>query len=149
MDTKNVAPKKYFYYSEKTTLRKLNDVANKEAKPIMETLEQLDLQQAGPMEFIYFDCTEDLDKEFTLEIAIPVAEQKTYVGNKYAFKEVGEFKCISQVHHGDIAKLPEVYDTMFKKIFADNVKVTNEIREVYEHYEVNSSANNITEIQVG
>lgn len=149
MNTKNVAPKKYFFYSEKTTLRELNDVANKEVKPIMEAVEELGLQPVGPMEFIYFDCTEEMDKEFTLEIAIPVADQKPYSGGKYAFKEAEEFKCISQTHHGDLAKLPEVYDTMFKKISADNVKVTNEIREVYKHYEVNSSANNVTEIQVG
>ena len=149
MNTKNVEGKKYFYYTEKTTLRNLVEVGDREAMPIIETAEKLGLELAGPMEWVYFDCSDNMDKEFTLEIALPVKSEKPYTGNKYAFRDANAFQCISHLHKGDLAKIANTYEGLFKDIMSKNINITNEIREVYENYEGYNSPSNLTEIQIG
>jgi len=147
--TKVVPAKKYFCYATRTTLNKINEVANAEIGPFMEAMNRLGLQPAGPMEFLYWDCTSDMDKIFDLEIAMPVNTVVELANKKYRFRSAEAFKCLSLVYHGDISKIDNAYEMLFGHIGQNHLKTTNHIREVYEHYIDLHAAENITEIQIG
>jgi predicted transcriptional regulator YdeE len=149
MEKKFIPAKKYFAFTTRTTLNKIQSVAITEADKLIGNLEALQLEPIGPMEFIYFDCTADREKEFTLEIAMPVKEVKENIPVGYSFVTHEDFKCVSHVHKGELTKLHDVYEEIFSEIWNKSLKPTNQIREVYTKYFDTFSADNITEIQIG
>lgn len=150
MQTKKVHSKKYFCFIVTTTLNRINEVALYEVDSLFAEAGKLNLKQAGPLEFIYWDCSSDRDKPFILWIALPVLNTSPLKSNsKYSFKEGSEFKCASYVHKGSIAEIGKVYGKLYSEIYGLNIQPTNQIREVYEKYEALVSPENITEIQIG
>lgn len=149
MQTKHISPKKYFCFMGQTTLNKISAFASPEIDPLMEEAHKLGLEPSGPLEFIYFDATDDKDKPFTLWIALPVKNEIPVSNSKYSFKTTDDFKCFSHIHKGDISQVYQVYDKIFAELFSKGVKPTNQIREVYENWESVVSPENITEIQIG
>ena len=148
MQEKSVNPMTVFYYSQTTTLRKISEVADQEIPKMMEEASKLQLEEVAPMVFRYIGCTEDLDKEFKLEIAMVVKEAKESNG-KYGFKKFEPFKCMSHIYKGDINKIGEEYKKIMPPLFQSGKQPSNEIREVYTKYIDMTSAENITEIQIG
>jgi predicted transcriptional regulator YdeE len=149
MQTKMVPAKKYFCFVGQTTLNNITEIAGKEVDPLFEEAAKLGLQQTGPLEFIYFDATEDKNKPFTLWIALPISHEKPLQNSNYTIHDSGDFKCFAHVHQGDLSDLYSVYDKIFGELFSRGLKPGNQIREVYEVYENLVSEKNITEIQIG
>lgn len=148
MQIKTIQPQNYFCYTTKTTLNQINEVASREVEALYAQAQKLDLEPQGPLEFIYFDCTNDKDKEFTLEIALPVKDNGRADG-KYQMKNFGIFKCMSYVHKGSLEDLYEVYDSIFENLHKEGQKPGNQVREVYLDYKSMDSADNVTEVLVG
>ncbi|GEM_PF-3464197 len=148
MNEKTVNPLTVFYHKETTTLRKVSEVADREIPKMYEEIQKIGLKEVAPMQFRYLDCTADLDKEFTLEIAIVVDAKMEYSG-KYDFQEWGPLKCASSVFKGDLNKIGEEYDKIFPELIKNGKQPSNEIREVYTQYIKMDSPENITEIQIG
>jgi effector-binding domain-containing protein len=150
MQTKKIHSKNYFCFIVTTTLNSINEVALHEVDPLFAEAGRLQLKQAGPLEFIYWDCSSDRNKPFTLWIALPVMDAVPLeINHKYSFKDVSDFKCASYVHKGSIAEIGKVYGNIFAEIFELKIQPTNQIREVYQKYEALVSPENITEIQIG
>jgi effector-binding domain-containing protein len=149
MEKKNVPAKNYLVFNTRTTLNKIMEVADQEVGKLYATLEQNQIKQAGPLEFIYFDCTSDIEKEFELEIAMPVENSLKVVPQGYSLKNHESFPCVSHIHKGDITQLYEVYDKLFTELWDNSIKPTNQIREVYAVYKSKTDAENVTEIQIG
>ncbi len=148
MEQKQEKAKQFFYQEGKTTLNGLVNYADAQIPGVLEQVAKAGLAVTGPMEFIYFGATGDVNNEFTLQIALPVAEQKS-ISVPYQIKQVPEFKCLSVVHKGDIAEIGGVYDKLFAEIQAQKIVPNGEIREVYHLYKDHDSAENVTEIQIG
>lgn len=149
LEQKIVQPRTYFFYRTSTTLRKLTGVAEKEVGDLLKEANRLGLESAGPMEFVYFDCSDDLDKPFTLDIALPVKTEATNYSQKYAFRTAGPFKCLSTNFYGDLKNIGKEYDAIFIEVIAKKIPVSNEVREVYLNYVEMAAPENVTEIQVG
>lgn len=149
MDKKLVPSKNYFIFSTYTTLNKLHDLATAEVDKLFAKAGELGLQQTGPLEFIYFDCTNDRDKEFLLEIALPVASISDKVVAGYSFRKHEDFNCVSYIHKGEMEKLPGVYEKLYTEIWNNSIRPGNQIREVYSVFTDSNSPDNITEIQIG
>lgn len=148
METKIVNPKTFFYSEGKTTLNKIHEHADREVPKLLKEMEMKGIKEDGPMEFIYFGVTNELDKEFTLRISVPVKEEKT-VSDGYLFSKEGAFKCLSTEYKGDINKILPVYERIFEQIYKNKYQPKDEIREIYHQFENPSSEKNITEIQIG
>ncbi len=148
MQDKNVNPITVFFHKETTTLKKINEVANREIPKLYEEIEKLGLKEIAPMQFRYLGCDANPDKEFELEIGVVVDRVKDYDG-KYDFKEWGPLKCVSHEFTGPISKLGEEYDRIFPQILQSGKRPTDEVREVYTKYIEIESPENITEIQIG
>ncbi len=149
MEKKLVPEKNYFLIKTKTTLTKIKEIAPAEAEKLMMQISDLKLEVTGPMEFIYFDCTDDVEKEFTLEIALPVKETDVVVPQGYSIKKHKAFKCVSHIHKGELTMLYRIYEKLFSEIWNVSEKPTNQVREVYHNYTDQFSVDNITEIQIG
>lgn len=149
MEKKIVPSKNYFAVVTTTTLNKIQEVAARETDKLIAGLSELQLEPVGPMEFIYFDCTEDREKEFTLEIALPVKETNAQLPKEFSFKKHPAFQCVSYVHKGGLTNLHEVYEKLFTDMWDNSQTPTNQIREVYVNYTDAFSVDNITEIQIG
>lgn len=149
METKLVPQQRYFVVETKTTLSKIQTIAPKEAEKLMQEIHALKLEMTGPMEFIYFDCTNDVEKEFSLEIAVPIKENGTKASTGYVIKQHAPFKCISYVHHGDLKEMNLIYEKLFTELWNKSIKQSNQIREVYLKYDGQLSKENITEFQIG
>lgn len=148
MQTKVVEPKTFFYAEGKTSLRHIHEYSNEVIPALMKESERAGVQITGPMEFIYFGACADMDKEFTLQIALPVKEEKE-VSKEYGFKQSVPFKCISHEYKGDVSKMGTAYENLFQQLFSHQLQPNDEVREVYAKWEHLTSANNITEIQIG
>lgn len=148
MEQKQEKSKQFFYQEGKTTLKGLVNYADAQIPGVLEQVAKVGLAVTGPMEFIYFGATGDVNNEFTLHIALPVAEQKI-IPAPYQIKQVPEFKCLSVVHKGNIADISATYDQVFAQIQAQKIVPNGEIREVYHLYKDHASAENVTEIQIG
>lgn len=148
METKVINPKTLIYYEGKTSLKNIVNYSNSAIEELMKEVTSSGIEINGPMEFIYFGATDDLEKEFTLQIGLPVKEKKT-VGKKFNFKETSPFKCVSYQYKGDVSKMFEVYSNLYQQINQKQLQPLDEIREVYLKWEHLTSENNITEIQIG
>lgn len=148
MNKLTVSPKLYFYHEGKTTLNNIMDYCDPRIPRVYEEAERAGLEAIGPMEFIYFGASNDLDKEFTLRIALPVKEKKP-VGGNYHFAESKGFSCVSTLHKGSIINIMGTYDRLFGEIMGAGLKPNDEIREVYHRWEQPESPTNETEIQIG
>jgi effector-binding domain-containing protein len=149
METKIIPSKKYFCYMEQTTMNLLPKVIEREIHNFTAEIKKLGLKEAGPMEFIYFNCTEDADKLFTFLFAMPVETLIPLSGAKYFFREMEDFKSLSYIHKGDLLEMFQVYERIFKEVDDRGLKHTSQVREVYIKYEDIKSPDNVTEIQVG
>jgi len=149
METKIIPSQKYFTYSCTTTLAKLNEVASVEVDQVYQESQTLGFEVEGPVQFIYFDCSSDIHKPFTLILALPIAKEKEFKSNKYSLKELDEFKCMRHVHQGSLTDLYLVYGNLFEKLYKSGAQPGNQIREVYKKFVTMDSPENITEIQIG
>lgn len=114
----------------------------------MEEAKNAGIEPEGPMEFIYFGASDDVDKEFTLQVGLPVTDKKPCSKN-FNFKNTSPFKCVSYQYKGDVSKMFDVYSVLFAKIYQKQYKPIDEVREVYINWEHLTSESNLTEIQIG
>ena len=145
METKVIDPKIFAFVELTTTHNRIHNDVEKVMPAFMEEAQQLEI--SGPMEFVYFDATEDKDKEYQLRIAYPVKEEKQLKG--ITFENGGIFQCLTHELKGAISGLGEAYHKVFDEIFAKQLKPSNQIREVYHQFTTMEADDNFTEIQIG
>lgn len=143
-----VTPKLYFYLEGKTTLNEIGAFGAQNVDKVFDEANKAGLEKAGPLEFIYFNATDDKDKEFILHIALPVKEQKQ-VSQEFHYRQTTPFKCLKEDYKGPMSEMGKIYDSLYEYVWNNSLKTSNEIREVYHAFEYPESTNNFTEIQVG
>lgn len=149
MEEKHIPSKNYFTYVARTNMKDLPELAAVEVDKLYAASGELQLEINGPLEFIYFDAGADMEKEFLLEIALPVKETKLDMPLNYSLKKHEDFKCLSYIHKGDLTQLYSVYEKLYADMWNNSQRPTNQIREVYTKFVDMSSAENVTEIQIG
>ncbi len=147
MEIKTQAPVKVMYKSLKTTLSNLKQDVGQVPEDLYAEAAKLGLQPSGPQHWVYFDASDDPNKEFTLQMCLPV--QGVASSDKYEFQELPEFKHTSTLHNGSWDNFHNTYDQFFKDIFGKGLKPTNQVREVYLTVDMEKPENNVTEIQAG
>ena len=146
---KEIPAQKYFIYRTETTLLNVNAIAVREIDTLYATAGQLGLDTSAPLEFIYWGATGDVEKPFTLEIALPVGNQAIEVPAPYELVEHPVFKAFAYTHYGDFSDIMPVYKELFNTLFAQGYKPTNQTREVYIKWVDLTSSENVTEILLG
>ncbi len=149
MEQKAIQPKNVLVASTKTTLNKIVKESEPLVNSLMSDVQQNGITPNGPLEFIYYGATGDMDKEFDLEIALPVVENDTLKATQFQIKQTNHITCMTHIHKGSIENIVQTYDELFKELQWNKIQPTSEIREVYLNWVDFSSDENITEIQIG
>jgi effector-binding domain-containing protein len=121
----------------------------REVDALFTAVGQLGLSIVGNIEFIYWGATGDVEKPFTLELAIPVGNEAVEIPAHYELVEHQAFKAFAHTHNGDFSNIMPVYKQLFNELFAQGYKPTNQTREVYINWVDLTSSENITEILLG
>jgi len=133
----------------KTNLLEIQKHVGTTPEKLMQEVMKQGINPAGPQIWEYVGCDgEDMSKEFTLKITIPV-DKKGNDTEICKFIELPEFKCIETTHNGSWDEFKEVYEKIVGDILKQGHQLTWSSREIYEHCDFEKPENCITHIQVG
>ncbi len=149
MQIKEVKPLTFFYHSVRTTPSGLTPQLGSVAKALYKEAAALDLTVTGPVYWQYVGFDPSPDAEFTLHIALPVAEAREGYAGKFAFQRTGSFKCLAAVHEGDWTTIPQTYRKLFGYMAGQGLQPTGIDREMYINVNFTDPEANVTEVQVG
>lgn len=147
METKTVEKTLVAKHSFTTTLKEVMSGELTQPHKLMEEVAKQGYNVHVPHIWSYIDCDGELEKQFTLEMCIPV-EKKGENTDFISFVELPEIKSVVQIHKGAYSELGSTYCKMFKDLDKEGFKPLGNCREVYLHYDMENQENNITEIQV-
>lgn len=103
----------------------------------------------GPVHWHYFGFEGDVNKPFTLEIALPVGEVPEAYDGRFHFKRTDPFKCVSVTHEGNWENIPQSYGKLMQFIEANHLTPLASNREIYVNVDFRHPEANVTEIQIG
>lgn len=109
---------------------------------------RLNLEIAGPIQWIYTGVNGDETNEFQLEIVLPVSQPVTESAT-FPYKAFPAFRCLSYTHTGSWSEFGEVYDALFGQLYRDGYQNDGYVREVYTVIDFENPALCVTEIQIG
>ena len=144
---KNVAARTFFNIEGTTTLKDIRNYAHPQTEKLFAEMKRLNLTPIGPIEFVYFGATADVQRPFTLQIGFPVAE-KGDCGSEFQFSEDKEFVAVSHEHKGSLEEINDLYTALFETIYAQNLQPGLEVREVYHQYTAFTDPANVTEFLI-
>lgn len=148
MEIKEIAPFTVIFHSMRTTLATIVEDAGHLPEKIAEDASKAGLQITGPNMWIYDGADGHLEKEFTLNVAYPIASAAGYAGD-FACKELPTYKCLSGIHTGSFDNVAETYKEMSEEAVRQGYAPNDWSREVYLNWVGHNAPENKTEIQLG
>jgi effector-binding domain-containing protein len=149
MQIKEVKPLTFLYHSIRTTTSGLTPQLGSIAKALYKEAAALDLDVTGPVYWQYVGFDSKPDAEFTLHIALPVAEAREGYSGKFAFQRTEPFKCLATMHEGNWTDIPQTYRKLFGYIASQGLQPAGLDREVYINVNFADPEANVTEVQIG
>ncbi|HYG39123.1 MAG TPA: hypothetical protein VD908_10900 [Cytophagales bacterium] len=147
MHAKEVQPTDVIYYSQITTLNKLNNIlALRVDEKLKKEASKQQIKILGPIQWNYYGTDGNPDTAFTLEIVFPV--DRPGRDDEFKFKTLPSFKCISVIHKGSWLSIKDVYDNVIPQMHVEGLSLTGNCREIYSKIVGPASEENITEVQV-
>ena len=148
MEIKEVAPFTVISHSIRTTLATIMEDAGNLPELIAKDAEKEGLKITGPNMWIYDGADGDPKKEYTLEIAYPIASAEGYDG-KYACRELPAYLCLSGLHLGSFESIEQTYKELAEEAGRHGYIPNGWSRETYFNWVDNYSLENKAEIQLG
>jgi len=149
MEIKEIKPINFLCFRTETTISELGKYIGGVAKDLFREAVKHDLSVTGPVQWHYFGFMGDVQKPFTLEIALPVGEVLPEYDGVFHFKRTEPFKCLSVVHEGSWSEMGQSYGKLMQFIAENKLQPVAVNREVYMNADFNYPEANVTEIQVG
>jgi effector-binding domain-containing protein len=136
------------YCSFETSLLTLHDKIGTVARDLYSEAARQHLLVTGPVYWLYYGADGVAETIFKLEIAIPVSGIPE-TNDKFLFKELDSFKCLSVLHEGPWSDLKQTYEKLIAKVSIDNLAMNNICREAYINVDFSRDECNLTEVQIG
>jgi len=148
MNIKEIKPISFLFFRTETKLAELGNFLMIGQQLFKEAVSNK-LMVTGPIHWHYFGFEGDLNKSFTLEISLPVAEIPQDYDGAFHFKRTEPFKCVRATHDGDWTTMRTTYEKVMQFIQSQQLIPNLVNREVYVNADFKNPEANITEIQVG
>ncbi|QMW02015.1 GyrI-like domain-containing protein [Spirosoma foliorum] len=148
LSEKETQPFTALTFTTRTTLQTLSQYAPGVAMELYKEASLLNLDVAGPIQWIYTDATGDVTKEFQLEIVLPI-QQPGEKSDRFSYQVYPAFRCLSYTHTGPWSDFGELYDALFGQFHRDGHQANGLVREVYTVVDLEQMENCVTEIQIG
>ncbi|MDA3867635.1 MAG: GyrI-like domain-containing protein [Salinivirgaceae bacterium] len=146
MEIKTIQPVKVFHKTVKTNLANIHNYVGTMPAQLMEEADNLGLNVCSPQIWRYLGSDGNPETEFTLQIALPIAEPNNNIDN---LAKLDAFKCAAFIHEGSWSEFGKVYERIIGDVMTARLKMSGETREVYHQVDFENEANNVTEIQIG
>jgi effector-binding domain-containing protein len=145
---KEIKPVSFLYYRTKTTINELINLIPISQEIMREATAQ-NIPITGAVHWHYFEFDGDMNKPFTVEVAVPVGKVISDYDGKYHFKRTNPFKCVQLTHEGAWQKIPNSYGSIMRFITENKLSPTSSVREIYVNSDFENPEANVTEIQFG
>ena len=148
MQIKSVKPINFLFYRTET---RIADLANLTwvARDLFKEAAAQDLTVTGPVHWHYFGFSGDESKDFTLEIALPIADFPQEYDGRFHFKRTEPFRCVATTHEGSWYEIPKAYGKLMEFIMQQKLMPNAINRELYVNADFKDPEANVTEIQIG
>ena len=148
MQIKSVKPINFLFYRTET---RIADLANLTwvAKDLFKEAVAQDLAVTGPVHWHYFGFSGDESKDFTLEIALPIADIPQEYDGRFHVKRTEPFRCVATTHEGSWYEIPKTYGKLMEFIMQQKLTPNAINRELYVNADFKDPEANVTEIQIG
>lgn len=135
-------------FTTRATLQTLTQQVGGVAENLYQEAVRLNLDVAGPIQWIYTGATGDETNEFQLEIVLPV-RQSGAPSNEFPYQVFPAFRCKSYTYTGPWSDFGELYDALFGQLYRAGYQGDGRVREIYAVMDFENQANCVTEIQIG
>ncbi|HEX5169153.1 MAG TPA: GyrI-like domain-containing protein [Cyclobacteriaceae bacterium] len=149
MQVKEIKPINFLFFRTRTKVSELGRYVGIVARELYRDAFLNDLEVTGPIYWNYIGFEGDEAKEFTLEVALPVAEIPASYEGKFRVKRDDTFYCVSLSHEGSWFDFPSAYGKLMRYIEENKLQPVALKRELYINMDFNNPVANITEIQIG
>lgn len=131
------------------TIREIFTFSQEVFPKMMKDIEAYGFKVTGSVVFISYGRDGDLKKSFDHEICIPIESGKNYKG-PFSIKKYDAFNCVADTFNGTMSQiLREDLPKLLKRANEKDLRLSNEMREVYHQWEKPRSKKNVVEIQFG
>ena len=148
MQIKSVKPINFLFFRTETRVSELANLTWVARDLFKEAVAQ-DLTVTGPVHWHYFGFTGDEGKDFTLEIALPIADFPQEYDGRFHFKRTEPFRCVAMTHEGSWYEIPKSYGKLMEFITQQKLTPNAVNRELYVNADFKDPEANVTEIQIG
>lgn len=145
---KRVKPINFLFFRTETTVEELKQFFEVAPELYKEAVTN-NLTVTGPVHWHYIDFYGDIERPFTLEIALPVSEVMQDYDGKFHFKRTEDFSCVSLIHEGNWLEIPKSYQRIMEFANSKQLQLLGINREVYVNVDFVHTEANSTEIQMG
>jgi len=148
LEKKTVPSSLYIAASKTLTLPQVAEYAAATVEELYKEAQKFNLEVSGPCEFIYTNCTGEMDKEFELKIVIPIVEKGEKL-DTFDYYESESYECISKDYTGSMDGIGGAWESLMKEVESNNIALSsqNHCREIYKNWLSFESPENITELQ--
>ena len=145
---KKVVPATLFLATtERTTIPQIPHVNGAMLERLHQTVHETGAHIVGDVTFYYHDMT-DMVSEFTLGVALPIAELVETAGTVFV-REALEFPCMAAEYTGGMPGIGEAWMSLLAEVQSAGLEPAGECREIYKIWVDFDSPDNITELQMG
>lgn len=144
---RRIKPANFLFFRTETTVNELAGFFDVAPRLYAEAVKN-NLRVTGPVHWHYAGFT-DIQKPFTLEIALPVGEIMPEYDGPFHFKRTDDFACLSLVHEGNWYEMPRSYGALIADAAEKGFKPSGNNREIYVNVDFANPEANVTEIQLG
>lgn len=148
MEVKIVKPITFLFFRVETKVTELKKFLSV-GQDLFKEAVKYNLTITGPVHWHYFGFEGDPEKQFSLEVALPIGEVLEEYDGKFHFKRTEAFKCVVAVHEGNWLDIPQRYGDIMKFMDENSLTPIALNREVYVNVDFKHPEANITEIQIG
>ena len=146
---KKKVPSSVYLSAKKTlTIPEVSEFAAVHVEKLYIEADKLNLKVIGPCEFIYINCTGEMDNAFDLKVVIPI-EKKGNESKVFEYFESASYECIAKEYKGSMEGIGNAWESMMNEAQSNNIALSpeNHCREVYKTWLGYESNDNITELQ--
>ncbi len=138
------------YLSAKKTLTipEISEFAALNVEKLYVEADKLNLKVTGPCEFIYINCTGEMDKVFDLKVVIPI-ENKGDESQVFEYFESDSYLCIAKEYKGSMDGIGNAWESLINEAQSNNIVLNpqNHCREIYKTWLGYENSENVTELQ--
>jgi len=148
LEKKKVPSCVYLSAKKTLTIPEVSEFAALNVEKLYIEADKLNLKVTGPCEFVYINCTGEMDKAFDLKVVIPI-EKKGDESPVFEYFESASYVCIAKEYKGTMDGIGKAWESLMNEAQANNIVLSpqNHCREIYKTWLGYENSDNITELQ--